>query len=332
MGWAEESYPVIQKHMVYLVLKILLDSPEFSLASYHDRKDPHLQPPSPVDQLPCGPDRVTLQFMLGSVPIPEATYKDNDKIITEFLTQLGFTSKDKLKTMSHEQIIYWIGDQLTVDHIRGMQHFCCQEYNSLERLDFIVALFGWLHLMMAYAKNLHKEYLGTNAGHGLKHAFTQLKCKGLDKVSTKGPFHDNLEHALRHILTAHIRTCWQLIRNVSCLADLRVQTPEALVQLATQLVNEHASVHTVNLSRAAGVMRNEVKEQACMFNHDILQYFILEHAIKTGDVGLMEGMLPHLAFRFAGGCNSHYTTECIELLQGLHREWPPAASGKIDLP
>ncbi|KAH9918160.1 uncharacterized protein B0H18DRAFT_883006 [Fomitopsis serialis] len=325
-GWAEESYPAIQQHMAYLVLEMLLDTPEFDLSTYEFKNSVHLNPPSPVDELPCGEDHVTLQYMLGSVPIPQATYEDNDRIIFEFLKQLGFDTPDELKKMSLERVIYWIGDQLTVDRIRGMQRFCCQEYNSLDRLDFIVAVFGWLHAMMAYAKNIHKQYLGTNAGLGLKHAFTQLRRKGLDKVSTKGPFHDNLERALRHILTAHIRTCWKVVGNVSNLAELRKSRPEALKQLAIQLVDEHASFRAVKHLRAAGVSRDEVKEQACMFNHDVLQYLVLERAIKHGDVGMMEGMLPHLAFRFAGGRNSHYTTECVELLQGLHREWPPAVA------
>ena len=35
-------------------------------------------------------------------------------------------------------------------------------------------------------------------------------------------------------------------------------------------------------------------------------------------------MLPTLLFRFTGGGNSKYATEVLELLQGLHREWPPA--------
>ncbi|KAH7917006.1 hypothetical protein BV22DRAFT_977203, partial [Leucogyrophana mollusca] len=41
-----------------------------------------------------------------------------------------------------------------------------------------------------------------------------------------------------------------------------------------------------------------------------------------GDVGRMEDLLPTLLLRFAGGGNSKYTIEVLELLQGLRREWP----------
>lgn len=59
-----------------------------------------------------------------------------------------------------------------------------------------------------------------------------------------------------------------------------------------------------------------------MFNNDMLSYIELSTAIKCGDVGQMEDMLPTLLFRFAGGENSKYTIEVLELLQGLKQEWP----------
>jgi hypothetical protein len=37
----------------------------------------------------------------------------------------------------------------------------------------------------------------------------------------------------------------------------------------------------------------------------------------------MQDLLPTLLFRFAGGGNSKYTIEVLELLQGLNREWTP---------
>jgi len=62
--------------------------------------------------------------------------------------------------------------------------------------------------------------------------------------------------------------------------------------------------------------------QVIMWNRDILQYIILDQAIKNGDVGLMEDMLPHLLFRFLGGGNGKYAGEVLELLQALHWELP----------
>jgi hypothetical protein len=49
-------------------------------------------------------------------------------------------------------------------------------------------------------------------------------------------------------------------------------------------------------------------------------------AIKHGDVGHMEDLLPTLLFQFSGGGNPEYTIEILELLQGLRREWPEDVS------
>jgi hypothetical protein len=59
-----------------------------------------------------------------------------------------------------------------------------------------------------------------------------------------------------------------------------------------------------------------------MFNTDLLVYFDLRDAIRVGDIGRMEDLLPTLACRFAGGNNPRYTTEVLELLQSIQREWP----------
>jgi hypothetical protein len=69
-------------------------------------------------------------------------------------------------------------------------------------------------------------------------------------------------------------------------------------------------------------VRDAQKRQLIMWNRNVLHYIILDHAIRHGDIGLMEDMLPVLLFRFLGGSNKNYAIEVLELLQGLHREWP----------
>lgn len=48
--------------------------------------------------------------------------------------------------------------------------------------------------------------------------------------------------------------------------------------------------------------------------------------LKTQATMFMRDML---LVRFVGGRNSHYATECLELLQGLHREWPPVQKATL---
>ncbi len=325
---ARKSEPAIHRAKAYHVLQVLLNSPEFDRSSYHQKDSSVLDPPPPVAELPCGPEHITLQYMLGSLPIPEATYEDNDKVITNLLEQLGYDLKNlkELFQMTDEHLQFIVGDQLTVERIRGLQRLLCQERNAYERMDYVKPDFGWLHFQMALAKSLHKQYFGTDAGAGLKHAFTLLnRLKGLERRVTQGPFHDNLEHALYDVLEAHLRVCWTTVSGVNDLSELRCREPEELASLSEQIVREFASSQAMmEISHGAATVKgvDEKRVQTVMFLRDVLLYVVLDRAIKFGDVGMMEGIIPHTLLRFIGGKHSNYTVECLELLQGLHREWP----------
>jgi len=87
------SHPSIEQHMIHHVLQVLLNTPEFDLSTYTFKNSPFLQRPQPVNELPCGPDHVTLQFMLGSLPIPESTYEDNDRVLAALWQQMGYNTQ-----------------------------------------------------------------------------------------------------------------------------------------------------------------------------------------------------------------------------------------------
>jgi hypothetical protein len=225
---ANESYPRIEEHATYHVLRFLLSSPQFDLGTYPGKDSNVLQPPPPVRQLPTGPDHITLQYLLGTVNIPEASYADNDRLLEEWARQIGWENMGEKMKIALQKVVAWIGDQLTVDRLRGLFKFRAEDENSFERLDFTVLIFGWLHAQMAFANSLHKQYLGTTSGRGLKHAFELLERKGLANVLTKGPFHHNLEEALYHVAEAHILEDWLVVSGASQISDLRSRTPEEL--------------------------------------------------------------------------------------------------------
>jgi hypothetical protein len=319
----QKSYPRVYKQATYHVLRFLLDSPEFDLSSYDPRKRAEFIPPPPVHELPCGEDHITLQFLLGTVNIPEASYEDNERLLKEWFKQLGLDNPEARKKLGLQKIIAWVGDQLTVDRLRGLHLFHGEDSNSFERMDWLVLVFGWLHLQMAFINSLRKQYMGTSSGRGVMHTVNLLNRKGLTNDNVKGPYHHDMEEAIYHMLEAHLLVDWLKVSGASSLDELRNKTPQELFELADELVHHHASSEALDdMNEKPSSQQDEVKYQTIMFNRDALQYVVLDHAIKHGDVGLMEDMLPHLLFRFAGSKNSKYTIEVLELLQGLHREWP----------
>ncbi|KXN83941.1 hypothetical protein AN958_00792 [Leucoagaricus sp. SymC.cos] len=317
-----KSYPRIRATMVHQVLQFLIHSPEFDLKSYSSRSSPVLAQRPWVNQLEIGPASKTIQYLLGTVDIPEASYNDNDRLVEEWMDQLGWGSEEERVRVANTKTVFWLGDQLTMDRLRGLYRARAEDTNSFERLDFSVFIFGWLHLQMAFAKSLHKQYLGTNHGRGLRQSFNLLNKKGLIETSTKGPFHHNLNEALYHIAEAHILEDWLHVAEVETLEDLRSRTPEDLKILAEKLVETRASTEALDeMHKLDTNQQDEQLEQIIQWNQNVLEYIGLDIAMKYGDIGYMEDMLVPLLFRFMGGGNGNYTVEILELLQGLHREW-----------
>ena len=146
----------------------------------------------------------------------------------------------------------------------------------------------------------------------------------MSTISTAGPFHHHLEEALYHVAEAHIREDWLIVGQVQDLSELCKCTPEMLCALAKRLVEEHASSEALDkLESYSEDEQDEVKFQIIQWNRDVLHYIVLDQAIKHGDVGLMESMFFTLLYHFVGSGSKKYATEVLELLQGLHKEWPP---------
>ncbi|KAL0956796.1 hypothetical protein HGRIS_002915 [Hohenbuehelia grisea] len=311
----------IKAQNVNYVLRLLLDSDDF--ADYAHLNDPLFNAPPAVEQLPQGDEAITKQYILRTTEIEEASYDGTDKVMKEIFRQLRLDSEDKQKRTGLHRIIPWAGDQLTVDRLRGLWRYRSEDLNSCDRADYLIPVFGWFHLLMALANSLHAQYLGTSSGiGGLSQAFELLKRKGLINPSIKGPFWHHLDEALHHISEAHFRACWIQVGGVTTLAELKSRNATELQTMAGTIVTEHASrAALIKHAKLPENQQDEVWKQSTMWNMDVLAYIELRAAIRAGDVGRMEDLLPTLVLRFAGGGNSKYTIELLELIRGLRTEW-----------
>jgi hypothetical protein len=301
---------------VHLVLKFLIDAPEFEFNEYKYSDNAIFSRPASTFQLATGRATATCQYMLDLLHIDEVSYEGNDRVLEEWFRQLRLDPKG-------DQLVVWVGDQLTVSRIRGLKKFRCVDLNSHDRLEFLKPIFGWFHAQMAIEHSLHTQYWGTRAGHGLVHAFELLNRKGLTSPSIQGVFHQNIKEGLTHVAAARFRDVWCTVGDVESLKELNKLTPEQLEAMAIKIVHEYASVRAQNsISSKPGDERDDVLTQAILWNKDILDYLTLNDAISSGDVGTIHDILPRLLFRFVGGTNSKYALEVLELIQGLHREWP----------
>lgn len=254
----------------------------------------------------------------------ESSYDGTDQLCnTIWPTQMGYGSAEEQRKTGNERIVVWVGDQLTVDRMRGLARYRHDDPNSYARMDWLEPHFGWFHALMTVANSIHTQYLGTSAGMGLRRAFDMLGRKGLIGQQTKGPFWHHLDEALWHIGEANFRALWCEVAAVESVDQLLEKSPQELVALRDKIFDDHVSRHAfVRMQKHPEAHRDQIKEQLAMFSADILPYFDLSEAIQIGDVGRMEDLLPTLLFRFAGGSNHKYAVEIMELIQKLKSEWP----------
>ncbi|KAF7318671.1 hypothetical protein HMN09_00378800 [Mycena chlorophos] len=257
------------------VLRILLDCPAFA-----DYSDPHhstFDRPQPTYALKTGPENAVKMFLLCTNEIDESSYDGTLKVIDDVFRQLGINSMEEQCKTATKRFIAWIGDQLTVERLRGLWKFRHEDHNSFNRPDFMVPIFGWFHVLMAFANSLHKQFLCNSATTGsLRHAFDLLKRKGLVTASTKGPFWHHLHEALHHISEAHIRACWLEVGRVKSLADLKSKSPAQLQELAEKLVLQFASRAALNeIDLAPDGEKDEVFREWTMFLVGVLPYLHL---------------------------------------------------------
>ncbi|TRM57981.1 hypothetical protein BD626DRAFT_614228 [Schizophyllum amplum] len=105
--------------------------------------------------------------------------------------------------------------------------------------------------------------------------------------------------------------------------NLRSLSADELLKHATEIHDRCASgAALADLDELPEEEQDDQLRQVYMWNRDALRFVVLGEALKRGDVGTMEDMLPFLAYRFSGGNNNKYCIEILELLQGIHKEWP----------
>lgn len=319
----EKAAPRIRERAVYRVLKFLIDTPAFCFTTYDHNDNPIFTPPPPIHQLPTGLTHATCQYMLDTIHVDEASYKGNIRCLDEFFKQLGFRSSEGQQRLA-STVRVCAGDQMTMSRLRGLHKFRSEDLNSYERLEFLYKQCGFFHAQMSQETSLHSQYYGTRASLGLVHAFDLLNRKGLSSPSVKGTFHHDIKEGLYHVAEARFRDLWCVVGKTENLEDLRSRSPQDLLAIATTIVSGYASTLAMqNHSDRPNDLQDDLLYQSIQWSRDVLDYIDFNEAMSSGDVGRMEDQLPRLLFRFAGGGNSKYAIEILEVLQFLDRESTP---------
>ena len=219
---------------IHWILQFLLEAPEFDINSNEYCDSEALKPLPAVNQLQWGDGHKPIQYVLPTAHIDESTYEGNDEIVAEVLKCLGFGSVDSQKKIGLEHVIVWVGDQLTVSRLCGLQAQCSRDWNAFDWMEWMIPMFRWFHLQMAFANSLHSQFYGSKATLGFSHAFYILQRKGLHSISTQGTFHHTFKQALFVVGAPCFHDVWRKVANVENLGELWKKSAVELYDLAQQ--------------------------------------------------------------------------------------------------
>jgi hypothetical protein len=149
--------PRLRERGVYIILSTLLQSGPFNLSTYQHRDSIILQPPCSVLQLPTGQEHATHQAMPDTEHQEEASYDGNEACMKKWMEQLGLHSAEEQNILGYEELIVWIGDQLTVSRIRSLKRYHTQDLNSTKRYEHLVEQFSWFHVQITLGHSFHAQ-------------------------------------------------------------------------------------------------------------------------------------------------------------------------------
>ncbi|KAG8685991.1 hypothetical protein FRC09_014427 [Ceratobasidium sp. 395] len=313
---------------IYDILDILATIPE--LAKLPIWKDAKLKRPIGPQQLPHGPEHRLKQYMLPVTNIDESSYSGNSQFIPFALKALGLDSETERMRLVLEQVIVWIGDQLTAQRCRQLQAFFQECINGNARWDHLIFIFGGLHCMMALSAAILELYRGSNIGATFGADIISLSRTGLQKHSGgEKPEYHTVDEFLQHECEASFRGLFNELTDCHT-SESRVEwaktcTANDLYQLAVRMLTEHASAGALEIDESDDEVRHVIIKR----QRELLLFCSLRRAFKYGDIDRIEAILPKLLYFFIGSGHGNYAKEVYELLQLLNHETTPGLRDTI---
>ena len=100
---AMDAGPRIDPHAISVVLRFLVESPDFVFETYAFKEDRVFSPCPPGHQLPIGKDYIPSQYVLKTAHIEEVSYEGNAHVLSEWWRQLERSTLDGQREIGKNQ-------------------------------------------------------------------------------------------------------------------------------------------------------------------------------------------------------------------------------------
>lgn len=255
--------------------------------------------------------RKTPNFGLGPILENEGTIEGTFQVIDKiFLQQLGLDAANHFN--QRLQLVY--GDQKTVSLIGSVKRERKHSRNVYGRYDWLLPVPGLFHWRTNFMDMIYDVYSGSESSFAtiettLLHNERYMGC---DR-GHKSPFHHKEEVATRAFNARITAMFYDRIRN-----DCQVNDYKALDEYISTLSTTRFLGHVDAIRRAvfdrSGQYVPPVTDPTidhvfvahCRFINQMETYRSLKHAIKHGDIGIIERIFPRCCLLFHGANKTKY--------------------------
>lgn len=262
----------------------------------------------------------------------DGTYAAHDEI---FQQKLGLDPSPDSSDFSSRLRLVW-GDQKTCQHIRSVKDESSSAELPYDRRDWMLAPPALFHVQMQLLNMIVRTHFSTGEGSQqfssatLLHDITTLQRKGISRDSAK---YHLTEPLLVVAFNARVLALfYEQISQFGALqgtkanqAGTRESMDEAIKKLTAEQILEAARWIQENVFSpfawegvvSTGSEETEQKDQhftsMCRYLQEIEVFLTLRHAIRHGDIGIIQHILPLLSVMFYGNKQYNYGFEMLFL-------------------
>jgi hypothetical protein len=314
-----------RQQSIHTVISVLFRSAAFEKHKFKGHAT--LKRPAPLHPILMGPDRRTKQWMLGTMPIEEATYGGNAQVVSEVLRQVGLGATKSEAWLVLNGCIPWGGDQMTFSRLSMLQHFKHANSNGFLHWDWMIPFIGWFHVKMCLANVIYKNHRGDSKGFSFGCTISLVSIKGMSSATEKPYFH-HIDDLLDVKYNTQVRMLWLWATGLNTLKEVAARfaadnNTAALVKAATKIVTQWMSMLALaNLETSGSQDANPTLFNQVLLARDLDLYQQLRSAIKQGDTSWMEDLMKLMVYMFKGGGNGNYCKLMIKYINWYQYEVP----------
>jgi hypothetical protein len=273
----------------------------------------------------------TIQTPLRAMNISLSTVSGTAAVIDDMLRQGGAKEED-LET--HLLLVH--GDLGTGEKIQALQTSRRIEATARDRLQFVLFIIGWFHIMMHMADSLWRLYIEPGrprnnqafSFYSIFYLCSILRPREVGKLASKPGFR-RTHNVVEHLLLATITDAWRLAVQKKHGIELSEWKPtwDEVVELSRVVLREYVADNLYRVSNGTGRMvGDQVKDQLRLFNRDALLYMAARRASRHGDIRRVEDLLIPWVYIWSETGKHKYAAYVTRFLTNLNYAWPAKLS------